>query len=380
MIHGIFYGVLITFSVYFAVISKRMRNICALWFALYTVCIMLLLSMYQGDITGFTIPGFENINITILLTLTGLLYFSGVKLLRTFLNINLYSKSIDRFLVALQWMGIGFIPMNLLSSPLTLIFNLTLIFIGPILTCGILIFFRIRGVFNTGYFIIGWITGHMALEIGWLHVFGLTPWISGHPYLLPISMTCSIIFFGIAIVEQSREYRSYDHQDHLTGIASRRLFRQTLETEWKRNHRNQRPLSIIIADIDDFKSFNGTYGHAKGDECLKAVAQIFHKYLRRAGDMAARYSGEEFIAVLPDTNASEAVFLAEKIREAFEKLAIKHEQSSTGKILTVSLGTATLIPNAETSPADILLSADKAIYQAKISGRNRVFSKNQNSK
>ena len=377
MIHGIVYGILITFSAYFAVLSIRLRNISAMWFTLYTVCIGLLLSVYQGDITGFIKPGRENINITILLTLNGLLYFSGVKLLRTFLNINLYSKSIDRFLVALQWMGIGFIPMNFLSNPLTLIFNVTLFFIGPILLCVILLFFWMRGVFNTGYFTIGWFLGHMALEIGWLHVFGFTPWISGHPYLLPISMLCSIFFFSIAIVAQSHEYCKYNHQDHLTGIASCRLFKQTLETEWKRIHRNQIPLSIIIADIDDFKAFNDTYGHDRGDDCLKAVAQLFHKYLRRAGDMAARYGGEEFIAVLPDTNASEAVFLAEKIREAFETLAIKHEQSNTGKILTISLGTATFIPNLETSPADILLSADKAIYQATINGRNRVFSKNQ---
>lgn len=377
MINGIVYGILISFSAYFAVLSIRLRNISAMWFALYTVCIGLLLGVYQGDITGFLRPGFENLNSTILLTLIGFLYFSGVKFLRTFLHISLYSKSINKFLIVFQWMGIGFIPIYLLNNALTLSFAITLIFIGPIFSCVILIFFWIRGISNIGYFTIGWIMGHIALEIGWMHVFGFTPWISGHPFLLPISMTCSIIFFGIAIVEQSREYRPYDHQDHLTGIASRRLFKQTLETEWKRNHRNQNPLSIIIANIDDFKVFNGIYGHARGDECLKAVAQLFHKYLRRAGDMAARYNGKEFIAVLPDTNASEAVFLAEKIREAFEMLAIKHEQSSTGKILTISLGTATFIPNAKTSPADILLSADKAIYQAKINGRNKVFSINQ---
>jgi diguanylate cyclase (GGDEF)-like protein len=274
-------------------------------------------------------------------------------------------------------MGIGFIPINLLSNPLTLIFNITLIFIVPIFSIGVLIFLRVRSIFNIGFFAIGWIIGHMTLVIGWLHVSGFTGWISGYPYLLPISMICSIIFFGIAIVAKSREYLENDDLDQLTGFASRRLFKQTIKTEWKRNYRNQWPLSILIADIDDFKAFNSIYGHARGNECLKAVAQLFHKYLRRAGDVAARYGSDEFIAVLSDTNASEAVFLAEKIREAFESLAIKHDQSSTGKILTVSLGTSTFIPNAETSPADILLSADKAIYQAKINGRNRVCSKNQ---
>jgi diguanylate cyclase (GGDEF)-like protein len=190
-------------------------------------------------------------------------------------------------------------------------------------------------------------------------------------------MTFSIVFFSFAIVAENRESYEYSYLDHLTGIASCRLFKQTLETEWKRNHRNQIPLSIIIADIDNFKTYNETYGHARGNECLKTVARLFRKYLRRAGDMAARHGADEFIAVLPDTNASEAVFLAEKIREAVESLAIRHEQSNTGKILTISLGTATFIPNPETSPADILLSAENAILQAKLNGQNRVFSINQ---
>jgi diguanylate cyclase (GGDEF)-like protein len=377
MIHGIVYGILISFSAYFTLLSIRLRSISAMWFTFYTVCIGLLLSVYQGDLTGFINSDFENLNSSILLTLIGLLYFSGVKFLRTFVNINLYSESIDRCLAVFQWMGIGFIPIYSLNNPFTLVFAITLIFIAPIFSCVILIFFWLRGIFNIGYFTLGWIIGNITLAIGWMHVFGFTLWISGHPFLLPISMTFSIVFFSFAIVAENRESYEYSYLDHLTGIASCRLFKQTLETEWKRNHRNQIPLSIIIADIDNFKTYNETYGHSRGNECLKTVARLVRKYLRRAGDMAARHGADEFIAVLPDTNASEAVFLAEKIREAVESLAIRHEQSNTGKILTISLGTATFIPNPETSPADILLSAENAILQAKLNGQNRVFSINQ---
>lgn len=377
MIHGIFYGIFITFIFYFAVFAIRRRNISVMWFSFYTVCIGLILSLYQGDFQGSLKYGLENQIHTIFITLIGLLYYTGAKFLRTFLNINFYSKPTDKIIQGLQWMGIAFIPMSLLPNPFTLTYYIFLFFIGPLFSSCVLISYWIRGIPNTKYFTIGWMIGHITLEIGLLHFFGFILWLSGHPYLLQVTTTSSIIFFSIAIVAKNPEYHEYTLQDHLTGIAARRLFNRTLAIEWKRNLRNQWPLSVIIADIDDFKAFNTLYGHTTGDECLKTLALLFNKNLRRAGDMAARYRGEEFIAVLPDTIDSEAIFLAEKIREAFEAQAIMHEQSSNGKVLTVSIGTATIIPNAEKTTADILLSADKAIYQAKINGRNRVFSSNQ---
>ncbi|MBC2717793.1 MAG: GGDEF domain-containing protein [Desulfobacteraceae bacterium] len=184
-----------------------------------------------------------------------------------------------------------------------------------------------------------------------------------------------IVYFAtLAIMKQSRKYREYAYKDNLTGIANRRLFDQAIVVEWNRNLRKQLSLSVIMADIDNFKAYNDTYGHTQGDECLKAIARVFDKYLQRAGDLTARYGGEEFIAVLPDTLASEASFLAEKIREAVETLAIKHETSDTGKILTISLGTCTMVPNAGINPADLILKADDALFQAKNNGRNRVVS------
>jgi len=377
MIHGIFYGIFITFIFYFTVFAIRQRCISAMWFSFYTVCLGLILGLYQGDFQGYLKHDLENQIHTILITLIGLQYYTGAKFLRTFLNINFYSKPKDKMIQVLQWMGIAFIPLSLLPNPFTLFYCIVMFFIGPIICSGVLISFWIRGVPNTKYVTIGWMIGHITLAIGLLHFFGFTLWMNDHPYLLQVTTTLSIVFFGIAIVAKNHEYHEYNLQDHLTGIASRRMFNRTLEIEWKRNLRNQRPISVIIADIDDFKAFNGLYGHATGDECLKTLALLFNRSLRRAGDMAARYRGKEFIAVLPDTHTSEAIFLAEKIREAFEAQSIKHEQSSTGKILTVSLGTATIVPDTKKNPADILLSADKAIFQAKINGRNRVFSTNQ---
>jgi len=190
-----------------------------------------------------------------------------------------------------------------------------------------------------------------------------------------ILVSLIVYFSALAIMKRrrkSREFSSYN--DDLTGIANRRLFDQAIEVEWNRNQRKKIPVSVIIADIDNFKRYNNTYGHTQGDECLKAIARVFDRHLQRAGDLTARYGGEEFIAVLPDTLASEAAFLAEKIRESVETLAIKHEASGTGKILTISLGTCTMVPSSNKNPTDLILQADNTLFQAKSDGRNRVVS------
>jgi len=376
MIYGIIYGILIAFTAYFAMLAIRQKSPAAMWFTFYIICLGLLMSSYRGHFQEL-IPVFTNINHAILFTVFGLLYFTGAKFLRTFLNITFYSRHIDRIIHILQWMGIGFIPMNLLPNLFTPIFNITLVGAGPIFSTGISVYLWIKGVPNAGYFTIGWIIGLITSGIDLLRVFGIISWIPGNLYLLPAAMISSILFFSIAIIRQNSEYREYAYKDNLTGIANRRLFNQVLTIEWNRNLRNQQPLSVIMADIDDFKAFKDTNGHSQGDECLKTVARIFDGFLQRAGDLAARYGGKEFIAVLPDTLASEASFLAEKIREAVEALAIKHENSSSGKIITISLGTGTIVPSAEKIPADTIVLADKALSQAKSNGRNRVVSLNQ---
>ncbi len=374
MIYGIFYGILIALFFYCAAPAIRLNNRSAIWFALYIICTGLFIGAYDGDLHKLLKPVFGDQNRIIFIAIVGLLYFIGFKFLRTFLNVGCHSRLIDRIMISLQWMGLIFIPMNLMSNPLTLPFNIILVGIGPVFSNVISIYFWIKGVLHVRFFAIGWIFGHITFEIFLLRVFGVIPWIPGNLYLLPVAMLTSIVFFCIAVTDQSRDDQDQSYRDNLTGIANRRLFDQALSIEWNRNLRSQQPLSVIMADIDNFNAFNDTYGYKRGDDCLKVIARIFDKNLQRAGDLAARYGGEEFIAVLPDTLAVEANFLAEKIREQVERLAIIHSTSSTGKILTVSLGSGTMIPNATLNPADLLLKADDALCEAKNQGRNRVVS------
>lgn len=161
-------------------------------------------------------------------------------------------------------------------------------------------------------------------------------------------------------------------QDSVTGIANRRTFDEKLAEEWGRAARQDRPLSVVMIDIDDFKRFNDNYGHQKGDECLRRVADALQQGAARTGDLAARYGGEEFVILLPDTDAAGAVGVAERLRCDVEALAIPHAFASTVKQVTVSAGVSTLFPRVDPSHDEIINRADRHLYQAKHTGRNCV--------
>ncbi|MBE9227231.1 PAS domain S-box protein [Phormidium sp. LEGE 05292] len=160
--------------------------------------------------------------------------------------------------------------------------------------------------------------------------------------------------------------------DGLTQIANRRRFDEYLNLEWLRLRREKAPLCLILFDIDYFKLYNDTYGHLAGDDCLRQVAIAISEIFRRPGDLFCRYGGEEFAVVLPYTHLSGATYLAELIRQAIHNLQIPHSQSLVSNHLTISLGVACIIPNAQFSPQNLINVADQALYTAKQQGRDRV--------
>lgn len=162
--------------------------------------------------------------------------------------------------------------------------------------------------------------------------------------------------------------------DGLTGIANRRQLDETLQAEWRRAFRHDSPMSMVMFDLDEFKRFNDAYGHQAGDECLRQVAAALGDGLRRGGDLVARYGGEEFAAVLPDSDLRGALQYAEAARLAVENLAISHGSSPVGKVVTVSVGVASILPRRGGSPTELISRADQALYQAKRKGKNRVES------
>jgi diguanylate cyclase (GGDEF)-like protein len=169
--------------------------------------------------------------------------------------------------------------------------------------------------------------------------------------------------------------------DGLTGLANRRRFDQYFNSQWlnlAQEHaygETTRPLSLILCDIDFFKRYNDTYGHPAGDLCLQKVSAVLSRTAQKNHDLVARYGGEEFAVIMPHTHAAGAVHVAAAMQAGVRELQITHENSAVSHYVTLSLGVATTMPNFETSSSDLLLTADKALYQAKAEGRNRIILK-----
>ncbi|MGF6965959.1 diguanylate cyclase (GGDEF)-like protein [Paraburkholderia sp. WC7.3g] len=168
------------------------------------------------------------------------------------------------------------------------------------------------------------------------------------------------------------ELRELARTDGLTGLYNRRAFEEHANDAWRRAQRNSRPLSLLLIDVDNFKGFNDLYGHSAGDEALIVVARCIAQNVRRPGDTAARFGGEEFAVLLPDTDATGAGRIAEQIRAAVQALQCRHV-ASAHHVLTVSAGVATAQGAAIATSRALVDAADQALYRAKDAGRNRVI-------
>jgi len=158
--------------------------------------------------------------------------------------------------------------------------------------------------------------------------------------------------------------------DGLTGLFNRRYFDDNLKKEWKQAIRTGASLSLLIIDIDHFKNFNDHYGHLEGDDCLRKVAQALYEALLRPIDIVARYGGEEFTAILPNTDLDGAVMVARRMMKNVAELNIPHPASPVAGRVTVSIGATTMIPSIDQRATSLLDYADKALYEAKETGRN----------
>ncbi|MFZ2099527.1 MAG: diguanylate cyclase [Oricola sp.] len=176
------------------------------------------------------------------------------------------------------------------------------------------------------------------------------------------------------ITEQKRaedELLKLANLDGLTGIANRRSFDRSIEELWQNARETDRPLGLLLIDIDHFKAYNDDLGHQAGDECLRQLGRLFTSVVSSPDDIAARYGGEEFVIILPDTDAVGVMAVAKRIRSAIEALAIQHPASPTSDFVTVSMGAA-VSELSDRHAGDLIARADAVLFEAKNAGRNRL--------
>ncbi len=175
----------------------------------------------------------------------------------------------------------------------------------------------------------------------------------------------------VSLLEANNQLRQMTLTDGLTGVNNRSAFDEYLERQWGHHHRHQRPLSLLMCDIDYFKRFNDSYGHVQGDECLRAVARALQAGASRSGDMVARYGGEEFAIILIETDAAGADRVAVRLHEIINRLGIPHAASDVAATVTLSIGVSTIVPNVTYTTKTLIEAADRALYRAKNAGRNQ---------
>lgn len=177
----------------------------------------------------------------------------------------------------------------------------------------------------------------------------------------------------ISLQKSELRYRELANADALTGLANRRAFDERLEEAWNRATRNEQSLALLLIDVDLFKAYNDLYGHVGGDECLRCIAKVIASALQGRAEIAARFGGEEFAVILPNTTMETAVQVAEDVRHAVAGMKVPHSGNQLG-IQTISVGVAAGVPNRNSAAISLLTASDHALYRAKYLGRNRVES------
>jgi diguanylate cyclase (GGDEF)-like protein len=246
--------------------------------------------------------------------------------------------------------------------------------IGALLAAGVAAWQR--HVVSARYYVIGFGGAALGLILGEAADYTLISLGVWHDLCSAIGVAWEAIFLAFALAERIRlaeretlRLTDYAYRDQLTGISNRRAFDEALENEWRRNARSGRPLSLLMVDIDHFKSYNDRFGHQQGDVALRAVATEIQRVARRPGDFAGRYGGEEFAIVLSETTAEGAFTSAQAVRRAIRALGIAFDD----RALTVSVGCATVVPVEGESSAGLIAAADAALYAAKTAGRDRTM-------
>lgn len=422
--HGLYYGIVLVMALYNLFLFMRLRDSAYAFYVFYVLTFAVAQMALTGVSYQFLWPNLPDWNQKSLAVLTPLIVVSGVIFSSNFLKLETYHPRLHRFIYVQALLGLGLSALSVALPYQTMIpYGAGL----AILTCLTILLISYYVMFKSMYkyaiyFSAAWSIFLVGVVILALNKFGFVPrtWITESAAQVGSAIEIILLSFALAerlydamqrrfvaenesivikeeliqtqqkqnqVLEKevasrtcelekaldkvqilNEELSDLSTMDQVTGVRNRRYFDDMLDREFRRGLRNKSSLSLIMLDLDHFKSVNDNYGHLAGDLCLKTVANAMYNIVKRPPDLVCRYGGEELAIILPDTLHQGAMTIAERIRHQIEHLTIEISEKKIA--ITASLGVATLVPNNHKTPSFLIEMADKALYRAKNSGRN----------
>ncbi len=371
ILYGLLFGAALFFFVHFIKIGIRLGEPAEFWFSIYLAAFTILIAIRSGFIQTAVGPLPVVIYNIVDLASISLVMFSGIKLLRVFLHTERLSVRTDRTLQVLQYLTFLIVPGTFGPLVFKVFIGLVLFLFAPVYSSYISFRSWLKGNKRAKYFVIGWVAANTAAIIDFLRIVGVIPWSGIMYFILPIACAWSLYFYTDAIIYRMGVYKTYSRKDSLTNLTNRYHFDRFLAKELSRNQRKATPLSLIMLDVDHFKALNDNHGHQYGDRCLIDIASALQKHGSRPGDLTARLGGEEFAVILSETGITGARHVAKRIQEEIRNMGIRRDDSY-GTFVTVSMGIASIVPFQATNRHSLIKDADRALYYAKSTGRNRI--------
>ena len=403
--HGVYFGIALVMIIYNLFVYRAVAEKSYLYYVACITCMALFLASLNSLTFQYVWPTATWWNDqSIVFFLNGVIFFGGLFTIE-FLSINPASERVlNRFILLFSGVG-GILMLLSLILPYQLVIRPT-IYVATAMCVTLILVGSYRwskGDVSARYFTVAWfslLAGGIVLA---LNKFTLLPQNVFTENATQIGSGIEIILLSLALadrlyqekrktfnaqqeanimLEQRVQERTLELErlndrlmelssiDALTKLKNRGFFEETFQKVFESAFRYQRPLSLLVIDIDYFKKINDEYGHQAGDECLKKVSEGLSQLISRPQDLVARYGGEEFVVLMPETPSNGASQVAEKVRKQIEKtsyLISEHELN-----LTVSIGVISLVPDSEDNRKDMFDRADVALYKAKREGRNRV--------
>jgi len=366
LVYGIYYGGFIVLVLYNFFIFLIARDRAFFYYLLYATSYGMYFAIHNGLAFEFFWPNSPAWGNQALLVMLAFSLIFGMQFTRTFLDTAGFARRLDRVAVAMQALaGLGlaasfFFAYGVLILPLAVLTIFVTVMIIVLGTLGLL-----KGYQPARYFMIAWGMLLVGVLAYMLKVFGLLP----HNMLtqngFQVGSLMEMVLLSLALASRLRDLRRQSRTDMLTKVPNRRFFDEHVNIEFDRARRSQGALALLVVDIDHFKQFNDAYGHGRGDEVLKTVADRLCQGVRR-GDSVCRYGGEEFALILPGANGADAVQIAESLRKTLENNPMPETT------VTISIGVASTQDHQFENAYDLFQAADRALYKAKEQGRNCV--------